>query len=354
MKYQQVVSLLEKRIMHGDYNLKEIPSERVLAQEVNVSHMTARKAVQELVDRGLLVRQANRRLMVNRETMMSGEVLQIGLLFPAFPSPYMEQWRQWITQLTSERGGSTRLIGYTHWDDATIEDAINGFDGIFFMPMGQDLPDRLVKQFQQSNASIVVLGQDCSRYGLPSLRLTSPEMVRDLLDHVGSLGHDVVDCVNYQPVEEAVEHRIEQWQFWITANNKRGTLINEPVVAYQSSRRIAYESFKARLNVGPYDASAIFCVTSAAAMGIMRAFHEAGYVIGRDISICSAEDGADTSPFLIPSLTCLQDTDPRPYLAVCLDWMADAQQHWVGPLLVQPTRGILFVGETVGTCHEAK
>ena len=44
-KYSQIADLLERRIRHGDYLLKEMPSGRALAAELGVGHTVVRGAI---------------------------------------------------------------------------------------------------------------------------------------------------------------------------------------------------------------------------------------------------------------------------------------------------------------------
>ena len=54
--YTDVMAVIERRIAAGDYMLKDLPGERRLADEVGVSYMTARKAVQALLEKKVLTR----------------------------------------------------------------------------------------------------------------------------------------------------------------------------------------------------------------------------------------------------------------------------------------------------------
>ena len=125
-------------------------------------------------------------------------------------------------------------------------------------------------------------------------------------------------------------------------------MINEPVKLFRSPMEGAYSTVKRCLNEGGLTGTAMFCVTSSSAVGAMRAIREHGLTVGKDISVCAAEDGADMAPYLTPSLTCLKDRDPRPYLGVCLDWMVRGGKDWIGPLLVQPGEATVFAGESTG------
>ena len=65
-KYLDVANRLSHRILAGDYHFQPVPAERELALEVGVSHLTARKAIQKLLNEGLLCRMENGRLAVPR------------------------------------------------------------------------------------------------------------------------------------------------------------------------------------------------------------------------------------------------------------------------------------------------
>jgi DNA-binding LacI/PurR family transcriptional regulator len=353
-KFKSIANLLENRIHHGDYLLKEVPSERELALEVKVSHMTARKAILHLVEKGLLVRQPNKRLAVRPKGSGEKKQLQIALLAPAFPSPYIEQWHRWLEEMAMERQYQVRVVGYSHWDDAVILDTLEGFGGVFMLPLCDEMPRPLIERITEGDCPLVMLAQDLSEYGIPSLRITSPEMIQKLLDYLKSLGHKKIDCMNTQPIEQVIRQRIEQWQLWQAVHGEGGRLYNVPVKPFTSPMRQAYETMKELLSLKQAVSPAVFCTVSSAAIGVMRALYEQGLQVGKDVSVFSAEDWADTAPFLTPALTCLKDRDPKPYLSVCIDWMVRGGKDWVGPLLVQPADAMVFQGETVGPCPEGK
>ncbi len=346
--FKHIAGLLENRIRHGDYFLKEVPTQRELADEMSASPMTVRKAFSHLMKKGLLVRQSNKRLAVNPKDFIAKKQSRIALLGFPYPNPYLEQWNLWLSQMAEERRFFFRTVGYCHWDDTVILDTLEGFDGVFVFPISEEIPDHLVDQFRRIGRPLVVFGRDMTAFGIPTLRLTTPEMVRRLLDHVGSLGHTRIHCLNTQPVDEVVRHRIEQWQLWMAAHGQSGRLIDEPVKSYSSAIQQSYQTVKRILETGDSLATAIFCTTAEVAMGAMRAIQDQGLKVGKEISVCAAEDDAGRAPYLPVSLTSLKDRDPKPYLSVCVDWMLRGGKDWVGPLLVQPADAMVFAGESTG------
>jgi hypothetical protein len=319
---------------------------------MNASPMTVRKAFSHLMKKGLLVRQSNKRLAVNQKDYTTQKQLRIALLGFPYPNPYLEQWNLWLSQMAAEKHFFFRSVGYCHWDDTVILDTLEGFDGVFLFPISEEIPGYLIDQFHRIGRPLVIFGRDMTPFGIPTLRLTPPEMVQRLLDHVGSLGHKHIHCLNTQPVDEVIRHRIEQWQLWMAAHGQGGRLIDEPVKSYSSAIEQSYQTAKRILAGGDSLATAIFCTTSEVAVGAMRAIQDQGLRVGKDISVCAAEDDAGRAPYLPVSLTCLQDRDPKPYLSVCVEWMLRGGKNWVGPMLVQPADAMVFAGESTGRVKE--
>ena len=65
-KYLQITESIKRQIRNGDYLIEKVPSERKLADSFGVSYMTARRAVQQLIeDRFWFCRTGRFRLWTN-------------------------------------------------------------------------------------------------------------------------------------------------------------------------------------------------------------------------------------------------------------------------------------------------
>lgn len=344
-KSDQVTRLLEQRIQHGDYLMREFPTDRQLSTEFQVDTRTARKAVARLIESGLLIRQANGRPAV-KSPADAAATLRIAMLSVAYPSPYTWRWQRAISELVVRRMGMFRPVTYVHTDDAIVGDTLEGFDGIFFGPSGNDPTPHLLRTVERAGRPTVFLDADLSAYGYPSLWLTPPTFTTRLLEHLAEKGHRRIACLNTQAHNAVTETRLDCWRSWTLSRGMAGRLIDDPAESFGSPVERAYLSAKATVANGGFDATALLCCTSAAAKGVYRALHEAGLEVGRDLAVCSADDGVGEAPFFIPSLTSLADPDPLPYVATCLDWMQRGGRDWHGPLLVQPKDVPLVIGES--------
>src|SRR5882757_10963647 len=90
-KYNEVMSVIERRIREGDYLLASIPGERKIAEETGVSYMTARRAVLELLDQEVLIRGPSGALEVHPGYTKKAKLADIVLLYPAYASTYLTQ-----------------------------------------------------------------------------------------------------------------------------------------------------------------------------------------------------------------------------------------------------------------------
>lgn len=351
-KYMQVANLLQQRIAFGDYLLKEFPTDRDLSAEFEVDTRTARKAVARLIEAGLLKRQSNGRPVVRSVGEARRKQLRVALLTVAYPTPFTGRWQRAIESAIEKSDGMFRLVTYSHLDDAIVKDTLTGFDGVFLGLPGGDPTEHFLRTVRKSRTPVVFLDSDLSDHGFPSLWLAAPSFTSRLLDHLGALGHSRVACLNTQPHNGVTLQRINAWKQWTDQRGQCGRLIDEPVESFGSPNERAYQAATRVILNGGFDATALLCCTSAAAKGVYRAMHEQGMVIGKDLAICSSDDGAGESKFFIPSLTAITDPDAAPYVSVCLDWMAGGGRNWKGPLLVQPKDVPISVGEsTAGVAH---
>jgi len=348
-KTKQIERILERRIRYGDYQLTGLPPERELSREVGASRMTTRKAIERLIAKGLLRRLENGRLNISPSALNARAT--IGFLVPSLSSRNVEKWRIGIEKAASELNMRLRAIHYVHWDDPIVLDALKGFDCVLFNPSAEEIPARIIEKMRESRGLVVVLGRDLSAFGFTSICMFPAFFVQQLLDYLAELGHRHIDCFNVQTIDPVIAGRIQQWELWCAAHNIEGTLLNRPIIPYESDPlEQAYEQMGKILDGNKLKGTAILCTTAPAGVGTVRAMKDRGIRLGRDISICTVNDEG-FARYLTPSLTCIEMQDPAPYLRVCLQRIVNEKKgksQWFGPLLMQPQQVLLFKGESAG------
>jgi DNA-binding transcriptional regulator YhcF (GntR family) len=332
-KYLVVAERLSNRIRSGDYQISGVPAERELAAQVGVSYTTVRKAIQRLIDVGLLYRQFNGRLAVNSSADSAAAQKQVALLAPASESNEANLWNINLARLQRRFDYGSRIVHYVHWDDPVILNTVQQFDATFLLP--PHAPDEFARALLKTEKRIVILNRDWSALGFRSLRLFPPHFIHKLLDHLASLGHRRIDCLNTQQAGPVMREWIMQWQLWRTAHSIEGDLIDGCGDETIDALVAAYQVMSRRIRAGTFRSTGMLCLTETAAIGATRALLDHGLRPGRDMAVVTV--GSNRCEYLSPSLTTLEAPDPKPYLAACLEWaLSPSTTSWQGPLLVQP------------------
>ena len=239
-----------------------------------------------------------------------------------------------------------RVITYAHWDDPTLLEAIERFDGVFLIPPIEKLSPRMAERLLQARARIVVLGANLSSLGLHGIENVADGSVAALLDHLQALGHRRIMALNTVPLVLAIEERLAQWREWLSHHQLQGELINEPILARGDARQKAYEIVRERLTDSDgMGGSALLCTTLPVALGAMRAVNEMGMTLGRDVSVCAVNDEG-MAPFLNPTLTASRLGDSTTAVREAIEWMTG--DEWSGPLLKRSEEVEIFVGGSTG------
>ena len=344
-RYAQIAKALHTRIHHGDYRVREFPPLSELASELGVNPRTVGKAVNELLGDGILQRLSTGRITVNDGSKLQGG--HLALLAPAYPSLGVLLAHDNILRVAQQRGWQAKLVNYAHWEDPTIALSLRGFDATFLIPSSEAIPPDVLALIKNSPHPVVVLDQDTSASGIPCLQFANSMAIPSLLNVLSNAGHRRVACFNSQPVDPVIKERIAHWALWKRMQGVNGQLIDDLSPRGSVVER-AYKCMSNVLRRKELDATAIFCTTGTAALGVMRALTDHELEPGLDIAVCAADDEAGSAPYFRPSLTCVRDPAWDPYLEVCLDWFAIGGGEWVGPLLVHPAQMPVYVGESTG------
>ena len=337
--------LFRTRLDSGAYRLKGIPGERKLAADLGISYMSARKVVQHLLAERVLRRSVTGRLeLAGGQRQQQG--LQIGFVAPAFAAQVIMELQYDLTHLVNARGGIVRPVTYVQPSDPIIFEAIEGdFDGLFvILPVGA--PQLLIDRLAKARDRVVILWQDMSHLGLLSIVTGPSRFIGKALDHLMALGHDRVDCINTLPHEPIVQDRMRHWRLGIEQRGLGGELTDEPSEAFGCSITAAYETFKRMIDRG-LRSTAYFCSTTELGRGVLRACHEAGIRVGQDISVCGYGE-LSVAKLTVPSLTAVEIGQPRPLLAMGLEWIATCGEDWQRPMRLEPDDVNVFVGESTG------
>lgn len=341
-KYNEVMSVIKRRIQEGDYLVESIPGERRLAEETGVSYMTARRAVRQLLDEEVLTRDDSGSLAIHPAFAKSAKPAEVVLLYPAYPSSYLTQLRVLVTEAAARRGLGMRPGQYVHWDDQAVIEIVEQAKGTVIIPYGPEVPKRLAEHFRANK--VVLLDGDLTDAGIPSIRLFSEACIEQVLDHFWAQGRRRIDCVNSQNRNPEIERRIDIWRRWLARVGGDGELHDNPAPLFTDPTAAAHKVMSDLLDSGDPIASAFVSTTCPAAIGSIRACYERGVVVGRDVAIGSM-NLEPPAEYYCPTITGLQTPDLTDALDRCFDWFT-SKQPWKGAPLLEPKSTAFYAGES--------
>lgn len=343
-KYSEVMSVIKRRIHEGDYLVDSIPGERRIAEETGVSYMTARRAVQELLEEGVLLRLPSGALDVHPNYSKKSNLAGIVLLYPAYPSGYLTQLRVLVSDAAKGRGPAFRPSQYIHWDEQALVDAVAQAKGTLVIPYGPEIPERLLKHFREHK--VAVLDGDFSAEGLPSIQLFPQKSIERVMDHLWDQGHRRIDCVNTQNRNPEIDRRIEIWRQWRERRGVDGKLHDDPAPVFTDPTIGAYRLMSRLIEDRAQVATAYLATTCPAAIGVIRACYERGITVGAELAV-AAVNLEPPAEFYCPSITGLNTPNLSGVLGKCFDWFLSSSE-WEAPYLLEPTDSELFEGESTG------
>ena len=183
-KYQEICDILVTRIRQGEYADSQLPNLRQLAEDMGVSYLTARQAVNQLKTQGILASDASgRRTLVKAEL---GSRPRVALITPFW---HISEWHLTIRKVVLELGGQLKVFACTTSTDTTIDDALNGSFDLIFIQLPETPPPRLLERMSKCSDKIVTLFQDYTAYGIRSLEGAQISSVNVMMQTLLDRGH---------------------------------------------------------------------------------------------------------------------------------------------------------------------
>jgi len=288
-----------------------VSSERRLALDFGVSHMTARKAVDALVAEGYFERRPGSGTFVRADLDERKASRQLGIVLPAWEAPEVDDFVIHASRVAAQAGWLPRVHYSRFWADKAVESAVESSDALMFLPperldkMPATLKERLLKKAPPS----VVVGLPAYAIGLDSVN--SQNGMPLAVEHLIKAGHKriAIALQDFSGDEELMPYEvfIDSWRELVEplAGRKamESLLIQAKVPQFElphgSLKKAIKDAFKRGKGKLPFTA---IVVPLSMAWGALSAFHELGLDVPGDVSAVFTGDRQEAE-FYAPKLS---------------------------------------------------
>ncbi len=303
---QEIAAQLRLRMVHGDYLAGPLPSERSLAAELGCSYLTARRAAEVIIAEGLLMRNANGRLVpALTRNGGAGRHKIVAFLADVYPSSGTQIWFLAVSRAMEAKGARVRMLHFHHWDAPVIREAVRTCDETYLLPCSEKPPAPVMAMLKKHQKRITVLEYDWTGEGFHCVTpYPARACLRLLMTHLKEQGYTRVDAINVQPKDDVVAARIASWDYERRRLGLDGALIDQPTDTgaspYEHANAVLPEILKPRFQKD----YACVGITLPAALGAMRGLYQTTFKLGDDVGICSVAN-EEMAKFLTPGITCI-------------------------------------------------
>jgi len=285
-KYILVQNRIKEDIRTGKI-VDKLPGERELARELDISYMTVRKAIENLVRECVLYKIPTKGTFINRNGAEKAVTRNIGFFLDdrvedSISSPYFSLVFKALEKEVVKN--EYNLIYFSDFNDLGPSKNMNKIDGIIISCF-----PRLENKIQELKKllPVVLIGNSSADKSVPSVIIDNFSGIVDAMDYLWSLGHSRIGFITGLQDSEVGKDRLKGY---LSSLNRFGlaeedTLIYEGDYSYDSGARGATQLLS--LTSPP---TALVCANDSMAIGAIKAIREKGLGVPEDISVVGFDD----------------------------------------------------------------
>lgn len=311
----QLVNELRHAILSGQLRPHDrLPGEYELVNQLGISRSTVQRAWQTALEEGLIYRIAAKGTYVAEGESTAAPVKVVGCIVPEFRYTYDGNLLDGAEKTL--RGHGYRLLFAQSERQIDQENALiksmcsEGVSGILLWPIAGCYEHRYAASGECS-VPIVLLDRPIPGTSLPCVTSRSYNGGLSAMQHLLDLGHTRIAFAAWPPLEGLWPVQ-ERHLAYIDAMESAGLTPLPSIMLGGQAESDSYKRYSDESNPdvtllaghlsGPERPTAIFAMNDLVAMLVMRAAHQAGLMVPRDLSIVGF-DNLELTEHVIPSLT---------------------------------------------------
>ncbi|MFA5148342.1 MAG: GntR family transcriptional regulator [Candidatus Omnitrophota bacterium] len=316
--YQQFADIIREQINRGRYKPGEyIPSERQLSKDFKLNRMTVRKGMAMLIEEGLLQPFRGRGTFVTGYPAAKraggpprpkdiGYVFIKDFNFPLSKNPYYTEILEGAEAEASKLDYKFFLMS-VDYDESKLRDLASRIisdkiGGAVFVGRLDDKVEDIITSLAKRKIPVVVIDRYVPYSGVSAVLTDNAKGAYDAVNYLYSLGHREMGFITGPGSNQAVQERIDGFE---KAVRELKLKVRDEFRA-ESDLHIhgGYLAMKKILGARKHP-TAVFAINDEAAIGAMRAIHEKGLKIPKDISLVGFDD-IEWASHTMPALTTIK------------------------------------------------
>lgn len=305
----QIIDTLRHNIESGMYQPgDQFPTEMELAGEFGVSRGTLRRALQVLVDQGVLRRIAGKGTFVkpagSAGTNVSGRSTLVGIAIPEIHDPLSSSLINGAQRVLHENGYSLifcNLEGNPNTEREQFERLrLHRVAGVVLFPLSIPGELELLHELRASKTPVVLVDRQVAGFATSSVMADHFQGARDGVKHLLDLGHQRIACITHPVPASSVQERVRGYEQAMRAAGLLpyaavsvlglGAKTEQNTPPFYTADEMKLVDHMLGVRERP---TAVFCVNDYLAIGVMRHVLAKGIRVPDDLAIV----GFDNNPF---------------------------------------------------------
>jgi DNA-binding LacI/PurR family transcriptional regulator len=335
-KYMWVRDSILSNIRSGKYNNSgKLPALRTLASDFGVSYLTARKAVNDLIENSMIESRNREGLYLSSDAgkRVNSQVLHV--ICTSYENATVRQFLRAAQQCACAFGFKPHVLRLNSDQHQSFIRSLRSGDKCLVLADRTFLNRSSIAVMQDFAANVVVIGADLSMLGINSVLCNSCG-INMAIDMLKNCGHRNIAMLAHKS-GDAEEVQISTWRSCFSDQNPddvESRLIWALVEPFDCCSPSAYQAVSEYLKSSKADATAMICLLDEAVVGAMSACRHAGLNIPEDMSFVCIGDSPVLS-YLHPAVSCV-DKNIMKHVEIAME-MFDSSSDAPKLRLVSPT-----------------
>ena len=281
-----------------------LPSERELADQFEVSYLTLRRAISEMVDRGILERRPRSGTYLRPEGHRRLNNQSLMLVTMGYESELAKRFISFGLEEARKRGWEPHVVQMDRTQERIVIQALTSGEPALILSASDAITPEMVKALQDAKGRAVLIGNRLDDMGVPSIVADDAQGVRLAMEYLQKHGHEHIGVLSSDPVYKIDQIQIATWKSCMgdIAFNQDKYLVTVDMPRFASPLDQAYEKMRHWLKKRPSKISAMLCLVDEMVPAVIRAVIDEGLKIPDDLSLISFGNTV-VSKYANPSIT---------------------------------------------------